>query len=210
MRSKIYTNQIIQQFDHETDEIMPEIDTLETVKKWCLCAEKGNKSGAAFNDKKFLIQKLQAMRLEHSTQLLRPFIALGTKSRARLMDKIKHNHDCFFKLTQGAETAINNDKLILACHMLLYAGRLNERARILPYDDVIATGIKTIQGAQDAAELLEKKSDPAKMKAFIDKYFKDNPSCKSFTRAVIACAKVFKCSTKTIYRSVSNDYTNIK
>lgn len=149
---KFRKNQIVKMFNPKTDEIMTEIDTLENISKWCLCAGKKSKDRPFFNDKAYLIEKLQAMRREHSTQLLRPFIALGTKSRARLMKKIQHNHDCFFKLTQGAETAINNDKLILACHMLLYAGRLNERARILPYEDCISAGIIKMQKSSDGGE----------------------------------------------------------
>ena len=136
------TNQIIQKFNPTTDEIMPEIDSLENISKWCLCAEKKSKDRPFFNDKKYLIQKLKAIRMEHSMQFIGQGVGLGTKSREKLFVKIKHNFHCLFKLLQGAELAIKNDKLILACHMLLYAGRLNERARILQYEDSFLRGIK--------------------------------------------------------------------
>jgi hypothetical protein len=97
-----------------------------------------------------------------------------------------------------------------------WLGRLLGRIIALDFEHRIKAGINIQKGTIKSGEIHAKKikkSDPAGMTAFMDKYFKDNTTSSykpSFTTAAIACAKSFNCSVKTVRNSVINTYTNIE
>jgi len=127
------------------------------------------------------------------------------KDDANTLFMVKITNEWIPLLMDEIVRLINSDEPYIAAELMFHAGRLFERACVLPFEWTVKSGAKIKKGASLSGIIRNKdfRNKREKYQADVTTYMKKNPH-NSFSQACVQTAEKYEVTERTIRRYVKN------